>query len=333
MEIIPIIPKIAFVIVWISANMYNSVKAEDLKHKLHAKYELIKPLEIELESSLLELGEYLYACSKCQHHTYYIGELTKRSIELHCIKRRKKIVLRHQNPMYQIDVIPKIYALLYEEIYELVWDEELVKKGLNSKINPPFVKEFKPADEFFDNMRYRFIEKKFIKSRGYHTWNYTHDNLRVIATGLKKKEIDAIISFRAIDSINPQRAALDSKTENAWNYKTITSGVKGRIIKEWARNVGIRCPDGRICGGISFKELPDSEISFGHIIPQSWAKEFPNFYEKVHHADNLYLSCRRCNSSLSDSFPEKELKNRINNESGTIGDWLRNNKRAIEEIR
>ena len=59
------------------------------------------------------------------------------------------------------------------------------------------------------------------------------------------------------------------------------------------------------------------------MLPQSYAKEFPHFSDKVHHPDNLYLSCRSCNISFSDSFPYKELKDRIRDENGTIGDWIR----------
>ena len=47
--------------------------------------------------------------------------------------------------------------------------------------------------------------------------------------------------------------------------------------------------------------------------------------------DNLYLTCKKCNSSLSDNFPDKKLKKNITN-TGTIGDWLRNHEKQIREI-
>jgi len=53
--------------------------------------------------------------------------------------------------------------------------------------------------------------------------------------------------------------------------------------------------------------------------------------DNVNHPDNLYLTCKSCNSSLGDAFPDKTFRdNIVAPEFGTIGDWLRKNE---EEIR
>tara|TARA_B110001452_G_scaffold221081_1_gene193504 strand:- start:754 stop:1122 length:369 start_codon:yes stop_codon:yes gene_type:complete len=116
---------------------------------------------------------------------------------------------------------------------------------------------------------------------------------------------------------------LNEDIEKEWSYKRITTGKKGDLIKRWARSTDLKCPYGSKCGGVKFSRLDNTEINFGHIMAQSYAKKFPHFSDKVHHPDNLYLSCRSCNISLSDSFPYKELKDRIRDENGTIGDWIR----------
>tara|TARA_A100001011_G_scaffold296115_1_gene308583 strand:- start:811 stop:984 length:174 start_codon:yes stop_codon:yes gene_type:complete len=40
----------------------------------------------------------------------------------------------------------------------------------------------------------------------------------------------------------------------------------------------------------------------------------------------------RCHISLSDSFTYKELKNRIRDENGTIGNWIRLQKKRLSYI-
>ena len=60
-------------------------------------------------------------------------------------------------------------------------------------------------------------------------------------------------------------------------------------------------------------------------------KSLSNFLlDKKDHPDNLYLSCQRCNASLSDNFPDTELRNEIETR-GTIGDWLRGHVESIRE--
>ena len=88
--------------------------------------------------------------------------------------------------------------------------------------------------------------------------------------------------------------------------------------------------DGSKCNGVKFQDLPNNEITFGHIIPQSWGTEYPHILKTIHHPDNLYLTCKSCNSSLNSNFPQTELKNKISKREGTIGDWLRTHIRDFE---
>ena len=62
---------------------------------------------------------------------------------------------------------------------------------------------------------------------------------------------------------------------------------------------------------------------------EDWAKSFTYILGKVDHPDNLYLTCQKCNSSLSNNFPDTKLRQEIN-KRGTIGDWIRS---AEAEIR
>ena len=124
------------------------------------------------------------------------------------------------------------------------------------------------------------------------------------------------------------REPLDELISREWSYDKINSSKKGLSIKRWAQKNGHICP-GEFCNHTNFRELKTSDIAFGHIISQNWSTAFTFVNDKVHHPDNLYLTCKRCNSSLSDSFPDKNLKKEIE-KSGTIGDWLRSN---VEDIR
>ena len=73
-----------------------------------------------------------------------------------------------------------------------------------------------------------------------------------------------------------------------------------------------------------------SRIAFGHIISQNWSRAFTYLLSSVHHPDNLYLTCSKCNSSLGDRFPASDLRSKIT-KIGTIGDWLRKNEKEIRK--
>lgn len=86
-----------------------------------------------------------------------------------------------------------------------------------------------------------------------------------------------------------------------------------------------------VCNHALFRDLNQNDIAFGHIISQNWSTAFTFVLDKVHHPDNLYLTCKRCNSSLSDNFPDKLLKSEVTKQ-GTIGDWLRLHEDSIRKI-
>jgi hypothetical protein len=127
------------------------------------------------------------------------------------------------------------------------------------------------------------------------------------------------------------RAELPSELSREWSYDKINSTEKGRLIKKWAQLNSINCP-GTKCGHKPFSELKNSDIAFGHIVSQNWSSAFTFMIDKVHHPDNLYLTCKTCNSSLSNNFPDVELRKQIVTK-GTIGDWLRNHEKSIRQCK
>jgi hypothetical protein len=114
------------------------------------------------------------------------------------------------------------------------------------------------------------------------------------------------------------RTPLDDKIAREWAYDKIHSSPKGRKIKRWAQSTGRKCPQ---CES-EFKTFPMGSIAFGHIISQNWSSVFTFLSDRVHHPDNLYLTCQSCNSALGDRFPDSDLRNKIT-ANKTIGDWLR----------
>jgi len=133
----------------------------------------------------------------------------------------------------------------------------------------------------------------------------------------------------------PIRTDLEDTKALEWSYdKLSTPGKtsKGTKIKKWAQKNNKKCLDGRKCNNILFKDLKTSEIAFGHVISQKWCDAFGFLRRKKHHPDNLYLTCNKCNSSLSDNFPGSKLQKTISNEEGTIGDWLRNSEEDINNM-
>jgi len=119
------------------------------------------------------------------------------------------------------------------------------------------------------------------------------------------------------------RRELPESLSREWEYDRINNSKKGIQIKNWAKKLGKTCP-GPLCNHVQFEKLPNKEIAFGHIISQDWTRAFTFLLDKKDHPDNLYLTCRRCNTSLLNNFPGPDLRNEIMAENrGTIGDWLR----------
>ena len=150
---------------------------------------------------------------------------------------------------------------------------------------------------------------------------------------IQRVEANTIINqFKSLNSDIQDieiREPLDEAISREWSYDKVNSSKKGMSIKRWAQLQSKVCP-GEICNHIFFRELETRDIAFGHIISQNWSTAFTFVNDKVHHPDNLYLTCKKCNSSLSDSFPDKNLKKEIE-KTGTIGDWLRLYEKQIRD--
>ncbi len=124
------------------------------------------------------------------------------------------------------------------------------------------------------------------------------------------------------------RMELPVSLAREWSFERLNSSEKGRKIKRWAQKIGYSCP-GTLCNHVKFEKLDQRKIAFGHIVSQEWTHSFTFLLDKKDHPDNLYLTCQQCNSSLSDNFPDTELRKEIE-ERGTIGDWLR---KYVSDIR
>jgi len=138
---------------------------------------------------------------------------------------------------------------------------------------------------------------------------------------------DAYNIINLIRSLNQTESHIDTRTElpvslaREWSFERLNSSEKGRKLKRWAQKMGYSCP-GTLCNHIKFEKLDQRKIAFGHIVSQEWTRSFTFLLDRKDHPDNLYLTCQQCNSSLSDNFPDAELRKEIEGR-GTIGDWLR----------
>ena len=104
-----------------------------------------------------------------------------------------------------------------------------------------------------------------------------------------------------------------------WSYDKICRDRKKRqLIIEHAIENSFRCP-GSECGNAFFRSLRQADIHIGHRISQKWNSQNLGVAD-VHHPYNLYLSCAKCNISLSAKYPS-EIDELIDS-NGTIGDWL-----------
>lgn len=150
---------------------------------------------------------------------------------------------------------------------------------------------------------------------------------------ISRKEAQSLINLFL--SLHETALDIDVRTElkeeltREWSYDKVCSSNKGKKIKNWAKKTGKVCP-GTICSHRNFNDIPLSQIAFGHIVSQKWCKSFTYLLDKVNHPDNLYLTCNKCNSSLSDKFPDIKLRNSIV-KYGTIGDWLRSDIDTIRD--
>jgi hypothetical protein len=155
-------------------------------------------------------------------------------------------------------------------------------------------------------------------------------NLQIINRDEALNSINRIYSLDHSGIELATRAPLSDLLAREWTYERINSSPKGRQIKKWAKKVDKTCPGNR-CNHVRFDSLSLSQIAFGHIIPQDWARSFTYILDKKDHPDNLYLTCKSCNSSLSNNFPDSTLRREIY-DRGTIGDWLRNAEGNIRKL-
>lgn len=125
------------------------------------------------------------------------------------------------------------------------------------------------------------------------------------------------------------RRELPDALSREWSFEKINSSEKGKKIKRFATKRGKSCP-GTLCNHVKFAQLTNRKIAFGHIISQKWIQSFNFLLDKKDHPDNLYLTCQTCNSSLSNNFPDSDLRNEIES-TGTIGDWLRDHEHSIRD--
>ena len=153
--------------------------------------------------------------------------------------------------------------------------------------------------------------------------------LQIIDTAEASDAIRLLRSLKGIELETEIRKQLDPKLAEEWMYTQINIQSKGNKIKKWAKTMHKTCP-GTLCNHVKFENLSNPNIAFGHIVSRNWARIFPHNLSSVHHPDNLYLTCKNCNSQLGDNFPDPELRKNILQRE-TIGDWLRKYEEAIRK--
>jgi len=139
-------------------------------------------------------------------------------------------------------------------------------------------------------------------------------NLQLITRQEALSNINHIFTLAEPESDYQKRFPLEDRLAREYSFDKINATSKGRQLKRWAQKTGKLCP-GTHCKNnqqhIELRDLRLPEIAFGHIVSQKWATTYPFLSENVNHPDNLYLTCRNCNSSLSDLFPGKQLRDQI----------------------
>ena len=284
----------------------------------------LKLKDKEMSSLLKELSGWINNCKKCSGNRYYIEEANSLQFSFRCSHCNSKHTLKTNEAFYKVEVLENIISC-FNEITSLMNRDNLIQDYIS---NIDFNKKNAPINRFIDSLENKYFSYKQLKKR--IRYGVDISQLRVFSEGTKLDEALKRLETKKVDGLETKREKLSPKVVREWNYKRITSGNKGLTIKSWARNSGLKCIDGSKCGGVKFSRLEDSDITFGHIIPQSWGKEYPHMLETIHHPDNLYLTCKSCNSSLNSGFPDPELKSKISKEYGTIGDWLRNHLSELQ---
>ena len=331
---------IIFLFVWLQKS--NSDKKIELEKKIAELEPILDKLESEIQTLLAQLSKYVYSCKKCQNNKFYVTDTRDSKLQYSCFDCGKNYELKMQNAFYKIDCIPKIH-IKWNKLYNTIERSDEYEKlrlymqgayDFKSDTAPRWSYDYGIYDFFYNKRKIKYISHKYRSSSKVFSLHInTYLAFEFKSEGSMLDKIEEKKSRAKMGKLNPNRPALTKTLEKEWNYKSITRGKKSNVIKEWAKTTNQRCPDGRKCGGVRFKELLNSNIAYGHILSQDFAKTFPHHHEQVHHPDNLYLTCKSCNSSLGGNNANKELIERIKNESGTIGDWLRNYMNEIKSIK
>ena len=226
---------------------------------------------------------------------------------------------------------------------------------------------YQPPIDVLGMLRYRWLEWLSIKSNLpifiFITIWFKHEGLKstnhvtmicpAIITKLNKKfdaplslrlitvddAIESIMRIKAMDvaeDLATIRMALTNEMVIKYNYESIKKNRELRIaLINWAQSKGKKCP-GQSCNNITFSNISNkSKIHLGHIVPQHWGSIFQFLQEKnhLHHPDNLYLSCDKCNVSLNNSFPDNALReNILSTDFGTIGDFIRSDIKYFKDF-
>lgn len=145
----------------------------------------------------------------------------------------------------------------------------------------------------------------------------------------RKEASEIIAQYKGLSSkrlVLKFRPELRQSLAAEFSYEHVKSSKKGKAIKLWSQESGKKCPG---CNQ-AFQKFKLSDLTFGHIISQDWGGSFNFLVDKIHDPDNLYLSCRSCNSALNKYFPDRELQSKIASPfHGTIGDWIRDFEESI----
>ena len=313
---------IGFIYAGISSSIEKKQNKEFVEKTLFPK---LNRLDSEIKKEVEELTKWIISCEKCNYRSFKIKSLEETKLVFTCNKCNKNTTLKYDNTFYQIKSIPKLNNL-FNEIIRFMNQYNLPSKYVES--NREGYDWNKSFEDLMDNLNFDYFTFNYYKK---HTkWFPDVGNLTFYSEGSEMEKVVEELEKKKIKKLSPKRKDLDDKIIKEWSYKKITTGSKSEIIKNWARKSGLECIDGSKCNGVKFQDLPNNEITFGHIIPQSWGTEYPHMLKTIHHPDNLYLTCKSCNSSLNSNFPQTELKNKISKREGTIGDWLRTHIRDFE---
>lgn len=122
------------------------------------------------------------------------------------------------------------------------------------------------------------------------------------------------------DSALDQRPALKPSIASEWNYPI--TGKRRKMIEKYIEENAVTCSHVSGTGEKCQRSLQNN-LHIGHIYSQKWCNTYLIFQESKNHPDNLYLTCKSCNSALSEGCPSKEMLRSINKNKSTVGDLIR----------